>query len=564
MNIQLFLGCRLNRKFILGNKKQICKSAECTPPKWCRKYYDSETAKAVFFLYNESMQIYSDKCFKNSVKIIEADGDLECAIREIDELRKKYYLLGYITYDFKYLYFEAYDKYEKYSPSEAKQLGTIIKPMITKEEYIRGVNKIKDYILEGVTYEVNYTYPSEVRTNLDGIELYESLLGRQRTPYNAYIDNSRTTLLSFSPELFFKLEGRKIVTKPMKGTVPCLNDGKDEERRDFLYHDTKNRAENIMIVDLLRNDLGRIAKAGSVRVDKLFEIEKHPTVFQMTSEVSAELDDNAGLYEIFKSIFPCGSITGAPKVSTMRVIEELEPFSRNIYCGAIGFLSPKCAEFSVPIRILYGKNHKYTYHSGGAIVWDSTAEDEWEETITKTKFIQTDFQLIETGIDDWESHLLRMQHSAAELGFKFHKPVIEGAKRILLNKDGSFAIEEKSFSQVKSKKIKINRKVHSANPFLYHKTTIREQMPADVFDEIGVNERGEITEGTFTNIAVKINGKLFTPPVSCGLLAGTYREKLLKNGIMEEKILYLEDLEKAEKIFCFNSVRKLVEVELCL
>lgn len=510
------------------------------------------------------MQIYSDKCFTNPIKIIEANGDLADAIREIDEFRKKYYLLGYITYDFKYLYFEVYDKYEKYSSSKAKQLGTIIKPIITKEEYIRAVNKIKEYIREGVTYEVNYTYPSEVLTNLDGLELYEALLHKQKTPYNAYIENSHTTLLSFSPELFFKLEGRRILTKPMKGTMPCLGDGKDEERRDFLYRDTKNRAENIMIVDLLRNDLGRIAKAGSVEVEKLFEIEKHPTLFQMTSEVSAEIEDEIGLYEIFKAIFPCGSITGAPKVSTMRVIEELEPFSRNIYCGAIGFLSPEGAEFSVPIRILYGKNHKYTYHSGGAIVWDSTAEDEWEETVTKTKFIQTDFQLIETGVDEWESHLARLENSAFKLGFKFHKPLIEGAKRVLLNKDGSFIVEEKSFPPIKSNKIRICRRVNSANPFLYHKTTIREQVQTDVFDEIGVNERGEITEGTFTNIAVQMKGKLFTPPVSCGLLAGTYRKKLIVEGRMKEKVLYPEDLENAEKIFCFNSVRKLVEVELCL
>lgn len=298
-----------------------------------------------------------------------------------------------------------------------------------------------------MTYEVNYTYPSEVLTNLDGIELFEALLDKQKTPYNTFIKNKYTTLLSFSPELFFRLEGRKITTKPMKGTAPKLDDGKDEERRDFLYNDIKNRAENIMIVDLLRNDLGRIAKTGTVKVNKLFEIEEHPTVYQMTSEVSAILEDRISLFDIFKAIFPCGSITGAPKVSTMKVIDELEPFDRNLYCGAIGYLSPDICEFSVPIRILYGNNHKYTYHAGGAVVWDSNAEDEWEETLTKTKFLQTDFQLIETGTDDWENHIQRMKKSAAALNFKWNSSIknIKGTKRVLLNRDGSFEIQEKLF-----------------------------------------------------------------------------------------------------------------------
>mgnify|MGYP004555352369 FL=1 len=533
------------------------------------------------------MQIYSDKCFENPIEIISAEGDLKSAFERIEKLKKKYYLLGYITYDFKKLYFEVFDKYKKYIPNSPKQLGTIIKPMISKEQYICAINKIKEYIADGVTYEVNYTYPSEVLTNLNGRELFEAILNKQRTPYNTFLETDDLTLLSFSPELFFRLDGNKILTKPMKGTVPCLNDGKDEERRDFLFNDEKNRAENIMIVDLLRNDLGRISKTGTVQVDKLFEIEKHPTVFQMTSEISGELEKDITLCDIFKAIFPCGSITGAPKISTMRVIEELEPCNRDIYCGAIGFLSPDIAEFSVPIRILYGKNNKYTYHAGGAIVWDSTAENEWDETLVKTKFLQTDFQLIETAVDDWQRHVKRMKKSAFELGFKWNENIekikIKDLTRVLLNKNGDFEVEYKNKNRIATKitdflamtccricnlknekpKIKLGRKVSSANPFLYHKTTIREAKPKDYFDIIGINERGEITEGTYTNVAVEKDGKLYTPPISCGLLGGTYREKLIETGMMEEKILYPDDLEQAEKIFCFNSVRKLVEVELC-
>ena len=545
------------------------------------------------------MQIYSDKKFENPIEIIGAEGDLKAALNRIDELRNKYFLLGYITYDFKKLYFEVFDGFEKYVPSSPKQLGTIIRPLISKETYVGAINRIKKYIAEGVTYEVNYTYPSEVLTNLNGLDLYEAILEKQKTHYNTYLETPELTLLSYSPELFFKLKGNNILTKPMKGTAPRIGDGKDDERRDFLYNDVKNRAENIMIVDLLRNDLGRIAKTGSVKVDKLFEIEEHPTVFQMTSEISAELQENIKLYDVFKAIFPCGSITGAPKCSTMRVIEELEPLSRNIYCGAIGFLSPEECEFSVPIRILYGKDNKYTYHAGGAIVWDSTAEDEWEETLVKTKFLETEFDLIETAVDDWESHVNRMKKSAQVLGFKWNEeiekfdlffdnisrtdsPANIGAPshcekicdfrgnpltiRVTLDKNGNFDLNHrKSNSQFGEKlpQVKLQGRVNSHNPFLYHKTTVREAMPADVFEHIRVNERGEITEGIFTNIAIEKDGKLYTPPVSCGLLDGTFRQKLLSKGELIERILYPKDLETADRIFCFNSVRKMVEVELC-
>lgn len=287
----------------------------------------------------------------------------------------------------------------------------------------------------------------------------------------------------------------------------------------------------------------------------------------MTSEISGELNEDVSLYQIFKAIFPCGSITGAPKLSTMRVIDETEPLDRNIYCGAIGFLSPEVCEFSVPIRILYGKNHNYTYHAGGAIVWDSNPEEEWNETLVKTKFLNTDFQLIETACDDWARHVKRMKNSAEKLDFQWNKEIetlqIDSPVRVLLSKDGSFEVQKKEFSRITSNKIKIARTVNSNNPFLYHKTTIRESMPEGFFDIIAVNEKGEITEGIFTNIAIEKAGKLYTPPVSCGLLGGTYREKLIEEGKMFEKILYPEDLKNAGKIYCFNSIRKLVEVELC-
>ncbi len=520
------------------------------------------------------MQIYSDKCFRNPLFKIEANGleEVENALVRIQSLRKRYYLVGCISYDFDYLYFEAFEGFDNYSPRRVERvLGILNRPLVSKSAYIRAIEKIKDYISLGETYEVNYTYPYEVCSNLDGIDLYEALVHKQRTSYNAYISNDKFNLLSFSPELFFRISGNKIYTKPMKGTIGRGDTpNEDESNKEFLYNDVKNRAENIMIVDLLRNDLGKIAKVGSVRVDKLFDIEAHPTLYQMTSEISAKLEDSINLADIFKAIFPCGSITGAPKKSTMRIINELEPFNRWLYCGAIGFLSPDVIEFSVPIRILYGKNYRYKYHVGGAIVWDSNSEDEWQETLTKKKIIDTDFQIIETMVDDFESHILRMKESAEFFSFRWNSEIEnlnfkQGViNRITLSKNGDYLYKTFFPSVKENNKVRIKGRVNSNNIFLYHKTTIREKVPDDVYEEIRVNERGEITEGTYTNIAVEISGKLYTPPISCGLLNGTYRQRLINDGILYEKVLYPKDLQNADKIYCFNSVRKMVEVELCL
>lgn len=534
------------------------------------------------------MQVYSDKCFNNPIFIIDApfEMSIEEAFQSIEKYRKNNYLIGYISYDFSRVYFEVYDKFEKYIPKNNKNnFGIITNPLISKDEYFEAIGKIKNYISDGVTYEVNFTYPNRVQTNLTDMDLFEALLEKQKTPYNLFFKNKYLTLLSFSPELFFKLKGNHIITKPMKGTAPRGFDSKEDLANfEFLKNDIKNRAENIMIVDLLRNDLGRISETGSVKVDKLFDIEKHPTVFQMTSEISADLRGNIKLFDIFKAIFPCGSITGAPKVSTMKVIDDLEKFNRKIYCGAIGFISPDEMIFSVPIRILQSehkiigeipeKSNDFIYNVGGAIVWDSTPEDEWEETLTKMKFLNTDFQLIETAIDNWDLHIERMKSSAKSLGFIWNKNIenlkFEKGKvlRVLLYKSGEFEYSYKDLKERPKNKngkynIRLSGKVDSSNPFLYHKTTIREVMPSDVYDEIRVNEFGEITEGIFTNIAIEVDGNLYTPPLKCGLLNGTLRKSYVENKKMFEKVLYKKDLEMAHKIYCFNSVRGFVEVELC-
>lgn len=534
--------------------------------------------------YNAIMQIYHDKIFYNPIDTIEifAPKDLKSGFDRIEKYKNNgLYIIGYLRYDLSHtvkgyplMYFEVYDKFKQFVADEIEKcIGISVSPKITKEEYFEKINYIKNKIKEGITYEVNFTYPSIVKTNADDFELYNFLLKKQKTPYNTFLKNKYETILSFSPELFFKLKGNKILTKPMKGTAPKgKNTEENNKIKEFLYNDIKNRAENVMIVDLLRNDLGKIAKTGSVKVEKLFDIEEHKTLFQMTSEISAELEYGTTLFDIFNAIYPCGSITGAPKKSTMQVISETEKFSREVYCGAIGLIHKDYTEISVPIRILQKKQNEkfYTYYAGGAIVWDSTAEDEWEETLTKTKFLQTDFTLIETGIGDWDLHLKRLKNSAQELGFTWNNTIenIEFTKnvvsRIELFKNGNFTLTTRNIPDtVHNPKIKIEGTVNSSNPFLYHKTSLREHLPTDIFEKIKINEKGEITEGIFTNIAIKQGGNIYTPPISCGLLNGIMRQKLLDTGKIKEKIIYSEDLKSAEKIYCFNSVRGIIEVELC-
>lgn len=553
------------------------------------------------------MQIFAGKRFNKPIIIIEAFDNKSFikAFSQIELLRKRpdTYLLGYIRYEAKdvfldkkiksklpLLYFEVFNNYIEFAKQNTIEAVIKTEPNITYKKYSKAIEKIKKEIAEGNTYEVNYTYDYKIKTDLEGFELYNYILPRQITPYNAYIKNKYEEILSFSPELFFTLENSKIKTKPMKGTVKRGVDEKEDcENIEFLKNDIKNRAENVMIVDLLRNDLGKIAKTGTVKVDKLFDIEAHKTVHQMTSEISAEVENNTTLFDIFEALFPCGSITGAPKISTMNIISKIEKRKRDIYCGAIGLITSKKTIFSVPIRTLQKKNNKnfYTCGVGGAIVWDSTSKEEWDETLTKIKFLQPDFQLVETMLTEKgeikykKEHFNRLKKSAKELGFKFNsdilkiKPEKDRILRLLLNKDGSFETQCLTLGPIKTNKITISKiQTNSKEPLLYHKTTHRpwydeamdkiksDNLKHQIFDEIFFNEKGELTEGSRSNIIIQIEGKWYTPPIKCGLLNGILRQKLIKQKKLNEKILHLEDLKRAEKLFCINSVREIVEVEI--
>jgi para-aminobenzoate synthetase/4-amino-4-deoxychorismate lyase len=376
----------------------------------------------------------------------------------------------------------------------------------------------------------------------------------------------------------------------MKGTFKRgRTTREDKKHAELLLNSAKNRAENVMIVDMIRNDLGRIAEIGSVQAPELFTLEKYPTLFQMTSTVQAKTPASVG--EIFSALFPCASITGAPKVSTMNIIAELETSPRKIYTGSIGYISPnRKAQFNVAIRTALIDRELKTaeYGIGGGIVWDSTTADEYDEALLKASVLtepSRDFSLLETllwtpeeGYFLREKHIERMRDSAEYFDFPYSNKGFETyldqlvtnfkspqRVRVLLNKFGDFSSAQKDHhTQKKIFKVCLaERPVNSNDMFLFHKTTRREiypSIPAGFDDILLYNENNELTEFAIGNLVAEINGKLYTPPISCGLLAGTYRAHLIETGKTKERVIHKSELGKFSRLFLVNSVRKWVEV----
>lgn len=470
-------------------------------------------------------------------------------------------------------------------------------PSVDKEDYHKAITSIKQSIEEGITYQTNYTIRLHSQFQGDAIALYEKLKRAQSSNYCAYLNTGDFQVLSASPELFFELNQNQLTTRPMKGTLKRGKTLKEDEiNRMELYHSEKNRAENVMIVDLLRNDLSVIAKPGTVKVDKLFEIEDYPTVHQMTSTITATIKENTQLVDIFKALFPCGSITGAPKISTMEVIEKLEMDARNVYCGAIGYITPnRDATFNVPIRtvVIDEKTGKATYGVGGGITWDSTTEDEYHEVLAKASLLtveRPEFQLLESLLLQdgeyflLEEHLERISNSAKYFSYRCN---VEDIRKALLNraeqyKDGEYKVRllvnqigehtidcQPLKKQTPGQTITLaDIPVNKENLFLYHKTTNREVYSQyqnkfkDFFDVLLWNEEQELTEFTNGNVVLEIDGVFWTPPIESGLLAGTYRDKLLQEGRICEKKLTLDDLNQCSNIWFINSVRKWIKVNL--
>ncbi|PLT28630.1 aminodeoxychorismate synthase component I [Peribacillus deserti] len=467
----------------------------------------------------------------------------------------------------------------------------------TQEEYHNGFLRIRSEIEEGNTYQVNYTMRLKAQFKGDDYSFYKRLSRAQSADYSAYLNIGSHSILSASPELFFRLHQGKVTARPMKGTVQRGKTlSEDKENAEWLYHSEKNRSENLMIVDLLRNDLGSIAETGTVSVPELFQIEKYPTVWQMTSEITCSLLPHLGITDIFKALFPCGSITGAPKISTMNIISEVERSPREVYCGAIGYISPQGeAVFNVPIRtvLIDHETGGAQYGVGGGITWDSTMKDEYHEAFVKARLLTQNhesFQLLESlrldnGVYEvLEEHLSRLLESAEYFGYrvdehKVRRLLMDFASennqdvlkvRLLVSESGDLHIEGAPIGKnPDSIRIKLaEQPINIENSFLYHKTTRRDMfepfrsVEPGVFDVLLWNAQGELTEFTLGNLVLKLHGKLLTPPVSCGLLGGTFRAKLLAEGIINEQVLKKEHLESAEEIWFINSVRGWIKAEL--
>lgn len=472
------------------------------------------------------------------------------------------------------------------------------KPTISRQSYDDAIARIKNHIAAGDTYQVNFSFRMTGSCDTEPYDFFLQLTRAQPSRNAAFIETDDFAICSASPELFFSLNGENILARPMKGTAPrCPTLKHDTSQAEFLRSSEKNRAENVMIVDMMRNDIGRIAEVGTVEVPSLFEVEKYPTVWQMTSAVAAKT--SASILEILEALFPCASVTGAPKASTMGIIAELESTPRKIYTGAIGFIAPdRKAQFNVAIRtVLIDKRSKVAeYGVGGGVVWDSTPEGEYDECLTKARIlteVRPQFNVFETllytnedGFFLLDEHLTRLRNSCEYFGFAFDKNVVlkilhkaeqqfsHGSFRVKveLHPNGLPALETKPIdAAVLSIPVRVrlaSAPVDSNNLFLYHKTTHRTMYDdalasvSNCDDVILWNERGEITESTIANVVVEIDGDLFTPPVECGLLAGTYRAKLLYEGKIKERIIAKDEFMNAKRAFLINSIRQWRELRI--
>lgn len=482
---------------------------------------------------------------------------------------------------------------QKLKSAEAKEWEI----MTDRTLYENHLKYIKDQIKLGNTYQVNYTLRKHSNTisNPYGFFLEKA----KDAPYAALIDSDEHTIISMSPELFFKLSGESLICKPMKGTSKrgkTLHE--DIALMEELKNSEKDKAENIMITDMLRNDMGKISDTGSVKVLSEFDIEKYPTVWQMTSSIESQT--SASITGIFEALFPCASVTGAPKVSSMKIISEIEDQPREIYTGAIGYIAPNNeAQFSVPIRTILSdkKACRSVYGTGSGIVWDSESQKEWDECQNKSAILSANsqnFELFETM--RWDSnkrifleklHLDRLKDSAEFYNFKFHHEKIndklqdylknlesesEKIIRLFLAKDGEIRLTSSVYKeQNKDKSHYISlamQPVNSEDLSLYHKTTNRSVYEnaigenQDCDDILLWNEAGNITESTISNVIFKKDSEYYTPPVSCGLLSGTYRAHLISQGHLKERIIPKAEINLYSEIYLINSVRGKYPVKL--
>lgn len=495
-------------------------------------------------------------------------------------------------------------EFEAFSPpADDPQFFTPVAAM-TEDEYRDAAARIHRLIIDGDTYQVNLTFKMRFPYQGSPAVLYDSLRSAQRVPYAAFLNANGFSALSFSPELFFRIEGETMTLKPMKGTAARgRTTEEDLYQREWLRTSEKNRAENLMIVDLLRNDAGRISRPGGVEVGRFFDIERYETLYQATSTINARLRKEVKPSEIFRCLFPCGSVTGAPKIRTMQIIHELEEEPRGLYTGSIGYFSPeRKAVFSVAIRTLVvdRRTDQAEFGVGSGIVHDSEPDLEYNECLLKSRFLTErpgEFELIETlrwehrqGWVVLEEHLRRLRQSSEYFGFMYQENAVVGTLnqigvelgkregefriRLTLARRGHINVTHSPLEKI-TQPLRVTLsplRTDSHDRFLYHKTTRRELYDRELnratgegfYDVLFCNERGEVTEGARTNILIRKGETLFTPPVTCGVLPGTFRSHLLRSGSMNivERPFSLDELLAADEVLLCNALRGLVNASL--
>jgi para-aminobenzoate synthetase/4-amino-4-deoxychorismate lyase len=552
---------------------------------------------------------------KKAERIIQASSADEVipALRQIEKMQKEGYMLaGWISYEasmafdnkhivktdnqFPLIYMMASRSVElvelsSFETATDSEKHSTIKPHINQSEYEDCCSKVLKYIKNGDIYQANYSFRCDVELSASPFQLFKTLENEHPVPYSFYIDSGDWQILSQSPELFLQKEGDKIISHPMKGTIRRgLSYEEDEKLRLELSKDIKSQAENVMIVDLMRNDLSRICELNSISVPELFNATRYGSLHQLTSTVEGILNKNTDLVDILSATFPPGSITGAPKIRAMEIINELENDGRKLYTGSAGIFYPD-GDFTlnVCIRTLISHNNTAQLGIGSGIVADSAKTLEWEECLLKSSFLtfkKSHNYVFETML--WEEgeiflleeHLERLENSCKYFlietnlckikttlsQLSFNEP---HRLKLMVNQNGSFELQFSPLSvngwgKEELKIIVSQTRLNSQNVYLYHKTDCRElydrefkEAQSHNFDEvIFLNEKDEVCEGAITSIFIKTGSCWFTPPVSCGLLPGTWRKQQIIELKAECKILYLEDIKNADEVIIGNSLRK--------
>lgn len=559
--------------------------------------------------------------FSNPIDIIMTNdfSEVPACLDKIEKvLDQQYYVAGYFSYELTYalqdmdtltventmplLWFGVFDKPLRTLPenksSEAFRLGNW-EMAISKSQYETDFLQVMAAIEAGTTEQINYTVPFRAPFTGDAHAYYEQLKTAQESDYCAYLSFDTYSILSASPELFFHLKDNEITVRPMKGTAKR---GKtmieDEQQYTWLLTSEKNRLENQLITDLMTKELENVSVPATIKQIDSFRIEKYPTVFQMTSGVTGTVRPNLSVTEIIQSLFPCGSISGVPKQASLALISNLEKRAREVYCGSIGYITPEReALFNVPIRTVWMDHKENTayYGAGGAITRKSTLEEEYAEVLTKTNVLtwkQPDFHLLETSVIEngvcflLEEHLQRLQASATYFNIEvnilaIHSRLAKLARqhsagiwrvRLTVDQTGKETIDIQPQTATPDSYIALAKEpICRDNLFLYHKTTFRsfyesaEQHKDKKINPLSVllwNDNEEITECTIGNIVLENDGQYYTPPATSGLLPGTFRAKLLQDGLLKEKNIHKSEVTPNSRLWLINSVRKWVRVTL--